>query len=48
MFRVAHKSSISYDFYPSVGVGRIVAEAKSTPTVIPFWHVGELHCVGNN
>ena len=34
--------------YPPAGVGRIVAEAKSTPTVIPFWHVGELHCVGKN
>lgn len=25
----------------ATGVGRIIAEAKSTPTVIPFWHVGE-------
>lgn len=31
--------------YTLVGVGRIVAEAKSTPTVIPFWHVGKLPCV---
>ena len=23
-----------------VGVGRIIAEAKFTPTVIPFWHIG--------
>ena len=23
------------------GVGRLIAEAKVTPVVIPFWHEGE-------
>ena len=27
--------------HTSTGVGRIIAEAKSAPTVIPFWHVGK-------
>ena len=27
--------------FVAIGVGRIIAEAKSTPTVIPFWHVGK-------
>ena len=27
-----------------VGVGRIIAEAKSIPTIIPFYHVGKLAC----
>ena len=25
----------------STGVGRVVAEASTAPTVIPIWHVGE-------
>ena len=30
--------------FVATGVGRIIAEAKSIPTVIPFWHVGKSEC----
>ena len=31
--------------YFAIGVGRIIAEAKAAPTVIPFWHVGRWCCI---
>jgi len=24
------------------GVGRLIAEARTTPVVVPFWHIGML------